>query len=86
MSFQNFEPFQNQHQAGETPAAQTGAPAPTDNGLPGQADPSPAPFQGPPSGENSAAPSQQQGGEGKTTLWYVPQVQRLCWMQLPARD
>lgn len=66
MSFQNYE-FQNQ-QDGSTPA---GAPPSADTNMTGQADPSPAPFAGGTPGEPSAAPGPQQGGEGKTTLWYV---------------
>jgi hypothetical protein len=66
MSFQNYE-FQNQADA----AAPAGAPAPTDTNMTGQGDPSPAPFTGPAPGEPSAAPVAPQGGDGKTTLWYV---------------
>lgn len=70
MSFQNFETFQNQHGAADSAAAGTGAPATADSAMAGQSDPSPAPFQGPASGEASSG-SAQQGGDAKTTLWYV---------------
>ncbi|KAL1963224.1 hypothetical protein VTN77DRAFT_8549 [Rasamsonia byssochlamydoides] len=66
MSFQNFDSFQNQHPPADATAA-TGAPNSGDTTMTGQADPSPAPFQGPNPGEASAAPVPQQ--EGKTTLW-----------------
>ncbi|OAX80778.1 hypothetical protein ACJ72_04886 [Emergomyces africanus] len=68
MSFQNFETFQNQHGAADSSAAGTGAPATGDSAMAGQSDPSPAPFQGPASGEPSSG-SAQQGGDAKTTLW-----------------
>lgn len=70
MSFQNFDSFQNQHPPADATAA-TGAPGTADTTMTGQADPSPAPFQGPNPGEPSAAPVPQQAQEGKTTLWYV---------------
>ena len=65
MSFQNYE-YQNQQDG----SASAGAPAPADTNMTGQADPSPAPFAGTP-GEASAT-TPQQGGDGKTTLWYDP--------------
>ncbi|EEH36473.2 mRNA binding post-transcriptional regulator (Csx1) [Paracoccidioides lutzii Pb01] len=68
MSFQNFESFQNQHGAADSAAAGSGAPATADSAMAGQSDPSPAPFQGPASGE-AASGSAQQGGDAKTTLW-----------------
>jgi hypothetical protein len=64
MSFQNYE-YQNQQDG----AASAGAPATADTNMTGQADPSPAPFAGTPGEPSAAAP--QQGGDGKTTLWYV---------------
>lgn len=70
MSFQNFDTFQNQHAAADSAAA-AGAVPPTDTSMTGQTDPTPAPFQGPTSGEPSAAGGAPQGGEAKTTLWYV---------------
>lgn len=70
MSFQNFESFQNQHPAADAAAAASGAPAPADTAMTGQADPATAPFQGPPAPDATAAPVQQVG-DGKTTLWYV---------------
>ena len=70
MSFQNFETFQNQHLSADAVAA-TGAPAPADTTMTGQADPTSAPYQGPTPGEPSTVQVPQQGGEGKTTLWYV---------------
>ena len=72
MSFQNFDTFQNQHGAADGAANPTGAPAPADSTMTGQPDPSPAPFQAPATGEAPATAANQQGGEGKTTLWYVP--------------
>ncbi|RWQ94106.1 mRNA binding post-transcriptional regulator [Paecilomyces variotii] len=66
MSFQNFDSFQNQHPPADTASA-PGAPASADATMTGQADPSPAPFQGPTPGEPSTG--SQQGVEGKTTLW-----------------
>lgn len=66
MSFQNFDSFPNQDAA-----AAGGAPTPADTTMTGQADPSTAPFQGPPPGEPGAAQVPQQGNDGKTTLWYV---------------
>ncbi|KAL1848808.1 hypothetical protein Plec18167_004407 [Paecilomyces lecythidis] len=68
MSFQNFDSFQNQHPPADTASA-PGAPASADAAMTGQADPSPAPFQGPTPGEPSSASVSQQGVEGKTTLW-----------------
>ncbi|KAN0075097.1 mRNA binding post-transcriptional regulator [Elaphomyces granulatus] len=68
MSFQNFETFQNQHLSADAVAA-TGAPAPADTTMTGQADPTSAPYQGPTPGEPSNVQVPQQGGEGKTTLW-----------------
>lgn len=69
MSFQNFDTFQNQHGAADGAANPAGAPAPADATMTGQPDPSPAPFQAPAAGDAAAAANQ--GGEGKTTLWYV---------------
>jgi len=68
MSFQHFETFQNQHLSADAVAA-TGAPAPADTTMTGQADPTSAPYQGPTPGEPSTVQVPQQGGEGKTTLW-----------------
>jgi hypothetical protein len=70
MSFQNYEPFQGQPGGEQTGApAGAGAPAqqpdmgqPLDNGAGGFATSN----MGPPGG---AGLDQQQGGEGKTTLW-----------------
>jgi hypothetical protein len=70
MSFQNFDSFQNQHQPADAAAA-GGAPPTADTNMTGQGDPSPAPFQGGTPGEPSAGQVSQQGGDGKTTLWYV---------------
>lgn len=71
MSFQNFDSFQNQHPAADAASAAPGAPAAADTTMTGQADTTPAPFQGPTPGEPSTAAVPQQGVEGKTTLWYV---------------
>lgn len=71
MSFQNFDTFQNQHAAADSAAAAAGGAPPPDTTMTGQTDPTPAPFQGPPSGEPSAPAGAAQGGEAKTTLWYV---------------
>ncbi|KAL2009315.1 hypothetical protein VTN00DRAFT_7509 [Thermoascus crustaceus] len=67
MSFQNFDSFQNQHPPADAATAPTGAPAAADTTMTGQAEPTPAPFQGPTPGEPSAPPVPPQ--EGKTTLW-----------------
>ncbi|CAI7638718.1 unnamed protein product [Penicillium glandicola] len=63
MSYNGYENFPQQD-----PAA-AGAPAPVDTTMTGQADPSAAQFQGPPTGEPNSAPVPQQGADGKTTLW-----------------
>lgn len=70
MSFQNFDTFQNQHTPGDASAA-AGAPNNADNTIAGQGDPSTASFQGPNAPEGSGASVPPQGGDGKTTLWYV---------------
>ncbi|QVM09452.1 hypothetical protein D8B26_004114 [Coccidioides posadasii str. Silveira] len=69
MSFQNFDTFQNQHGAAESPANPAGPAPPADQTMTGQPDATAPGFQGPAPGEASAAPGGQQSGEGKTTLW-----------------
>lgn len=68
MSYQNYDNFQNQHGSQEQPVPNQAAPQP-DSLMPGQQpDSSPAQYQGAPPGEMGAP---QQGGDAKTTLWYV---------------
>ncbi|KAJ5108708.1 RNA-binding protein [Penicillium angulare] len=64
MSFNNFDSFPNQADA----AAASGAPAPTDTTMTGQADPAAGGFQGP-APDGSAAQVPQGSADGKTTLW-----------------
>jgi hypothetical protein len=82
MSFQNFDSFQNQHTPGDGSAG-AGAPNAADATMSGQGDPSAASFQGQNAPEGSGAQVPQQGGDGKTTLWYVaepcqPRETRAC--------
>ena len=71
MSFQNFDSFQNQ-----ADAAAAAAPAPADAAMAGQD----AAFQGP-AGDAAAAAVPQQGADGKTTLWYVSDLENTWLVQ-----
>ncbi len=70
MSFQNYD-FQNQPGQQEGAAVGPGAPAPQDQAMGGQMpDTGGQQFQGGNGGDPGAAGGPQ-GGDAKTTLWYV---------------
>lgn len=74
MSFQNYEPFQNQQGQQDAGGAGLGAPPPQDSAMGGQMPENAGQqFQGGNGGDPGSAGSQQ-GGDTKTTLWYVPRA------------
>ena len=71
MSFQNYDNFPQQGQQGDGGAG-PGGPPQQDQTMGGQMPPNPAGgFQGGNGGDPGSAGGQPQGGDAKTTLWYV---------------
>lgn len=77
MSFQNFETFQNQPGQQDASGAGPGGPQQQDSAMGGQMpDSAGQQFQGGNGGDPGSAGGQQ-GGDAKTTLWYVMQTRSL---------